>query len=249
MQSDRKLALFDFDHVIYDGNSFYDLVRAMANKDIVPQLVVLESVKQAIRYRTGFTPYGKMSYDSLKFLAEALKGIEEEHIIHFVEAYLRDNPHKIREYVAPIFKMLRDTHDIYIVTASPHMTAAGAARILEPTGYYGSEFVVERGVFTGKIGRTLSYDERAKQEVVHELFERYPKEGSIACGDSENDLCMMSAVEFPVVFNPDKILKEHALENNWLITNENRAKEDLTQIISGAILYKTSRVVNTLYKG
>ena len=70
-----------------------------------------------------------------------------------------------------------------------------------------------------------------KGEVVS-LLGKYPKEGSLAVGDSENDLEMLEQVELPICFNPNDRLLKLANDRGWIVVDENSIIDELNRIIN-----------------
>jgi phosphoserine phosphatase len=63
-----------------------------------------------------------------------------------------------------------------------------------------------------------------KEVALRRLIEKHTVElkGSIAVGDSPSDIPMLSLVERPIAFNPDRKLYETAREKGWLIVIERK---------------------------
>jgi phosphoserine phosphatase len=46
--------------------------------------------------------------------------------------------------------------------------------------------------------------------------------GSIAVGDTESDISMLTMVETPIAFNPNRLLYRHAKKHDWKIVVERK---------------------------
>jgi HAD superfamily hydrolase (TIGR01490 family) len=78
----------------------------------------------------------------------------------------------------------------------------------------------ESGFFTGEIVRTHD----GKDTILRRLVEQngLSFDGSIAVGDSRGDIGMLSIVERPIAFNPERELFDVAKENDWTIVIERK---------------------------
>jgi HAD superfamily hydrolase (TIGR01490 family) len=108
--------------------------------------------------------------------------------------------------------------EVWLITATPVEIAEVIAHRLGLTGGLGT--VVERkdGILTGKlVGEPLHG--RAKYKAMKKLAQErnISLKRSFAYSDSHNDLPMLTHVGNPVVINPDKILKTHAVAADWQI--------------------------------
>jgi HAD superfamily hydrolase (TIGR01490 family) len=85
----------------------------------------------------------------------------------------------------------------------------------------GSTYEVKDGRFTGQ--SDILKSER-KPVFLKQLVEKHQAgwQGSIAVGDTESDIPMLSAVEQPIAFNPTKALFEHAKEQSWKVVIERK---------------------------
>ncbi len=86
--------------------------------------------------------------------------------------------------------------------------------------FVGSYYHREDGRFTGKIDLTVF----SKDKVLEQLIEKHKlgMEDSIAVGDSASDIAMMTLVERPIAFNPEKTLLDHAQKAGWNVVVERK---------------------------
>lgn len=89
---------------------------------------------------------------------------------------------------------------------------------------------MSNGLFTGEVGETLV----SGKGVVTKLLAQYPFEGSIAVGDSANDIDMLTHVHHPICINPDKELKAHATSHNWPTCLEKDAEALFQKLLSNS---------------
>ena len=87
--------------------------------------------------------------------------------------------------------------------------------------YYGFDDYVSRveehenNRFTGKSTSPIFDKDKALIELVRKNEADY--EGSIGVGDSASDIKMLSLVETPIAFNPEKEFFEYAKSRGWKV--------------------------------
>jgi HAD superfamily hydrolase (TIGR01490 family) len=106
---------------------------------------------------------------------------------------------------------------VYIVSATLQEIVEELAFELGFDGAIGSVCEVEDGVYTGRSLRACHGD--GKAAAIRELAERegYDLAESTAYSDSHTDLAFLEAVGRPVAVNPDRRLRELALDRGWPI--------------------------------
>jgi phosphoserine phosphatase len=123
--------------------------------------------------------------------------------------------------------MISKSYDIFLVTTNVRFITEAIAKILNIKSYICSELEIEKGIFSGRVKMTLA----GNKNIVSGILKKYGKTGSIAVGDSENDIDMLRVVDLPVVFEPDKKLKEIADAHGWVIIDRNNAHGTIMGLI------------------
>ena len=106
---------------------------------------------------------------------------------------------------------------VYLVSATLQEIVEELARELGLDGAIGSVCEIEDGVYTGRSIRAAHGE--GKAAAVRELAEREGLDlaASTAYSDSHTDLPFLEAVGKPVAVNPDRKLREIALDRGWPI--------------------------------
>ncbi|MEK7594026.1 MAG: HAD family phosphatase [Patescibacteria group bacterium] len=135
----------------------------------------------------------------------------------------------ISEYKDQVYRYTRDliaqlkskNYLLFAISASQEQVVKLVAEYYGFDGYGGSRYETKDGVFTGK--STILKSER-KPEYLKRLVAKHGAtwKGSVAVGDSEGDIPMLSAVEKPIAFNPTQALYEHAKANGWPVVVERK---------------------------
>lgn len=156
-----------------------------------------------------------------------------------VEDFTAACDHVINEYKDQVYTYTRDLiadlkqkgYIIFAISGSQAEIVELLARYYEFDDFGGSVYEVKDGYFTGN--KELLISDR-KPEYLAGLVKKHGATwaGSVAVGDSESDIPMLSKVEQPVAFNPTKQLFEHAQSQQWPIVIER--KNVIYKLESGA---------------
>jgi len=215
----RKVAIFDLDKTIYRAHSFFELA---ANEGFYPEMMV-----EYKKYKASEQDYSTTALNLLQILATGLIGKNYEDELAKTEKFFENNQQNFFPYFEAILPKLKETHDVFLATTNTQMVAEIIKRKFGLAGYISTEFEVIDGKFTGKILSTLATGKKS----VKSLVDQYGVNGSIAVGDSENDIEMLKLVERAVCINPSEELKAVATEKNWIVTTDTQAESEFGWIL------------------
>lgn len=223
----KRLALFDFDNVIYRGHSVFDIIQTQ-EKDRFIQPVVWKVVEEQLqRYKSKEASYKEAADKMLSAWAKALEGKSYQSVLDYVQSYFKNNPDKFFGWFEAINKILSKSHDIFIISTNYQFIAEAVVNRFRLHGYISSVAEVENGLFTGQLQKSLAGN---KGEVLTTL-KSYPKNDSVAVGDSENDIDMLERVDNPICFQPDEKLKMVAQQEGWKLADENNILQVFDDIL------------------
>ena len=208
-----RLALFDLDHTLLDGDS----------DSLWGRFLVREGAVDAEEYRR----------ESARYMAEYRAGRLDIHeFMAFGLRPLRDNtPERLegwrtrfmRECVAQripapsraLLKRHRDRgHTLVIITATNTFITAPIAAELGVDALIGTEPEKDGARFTGRVAGLPCFREGKVLKLQEWLAGRVPDE-SWFYSDSHNDLPLLERVQHPVAVNPDEVLGRTAAERGW----------------------------------
>lgn len=225
----KKLALFDFDNVIYKGHSIFDIIQAQEKDDFI-KTGVWDNVKNYLeKYKKNQISYKTAADKMLEAWAQGLAGKKYQEVVKYVDNYFANNPENFSSWFIQTRSNMNN-YDIYVVTTNYQFIAESVVNRFNLTGYISSEAEVSGELFTGRVNKSLA----GNKDTVITLLDRYPLKGSIAVGDSENDLNMLKKVDVPICYQPDDKLKRHAKKRGWLIINEESVTKSFDVIIKGS---------------
>ena len=220
----RKFAAFDLDGTLLRWQLYHAVADELARRGHFGA-IEYQAVKDA-----RMTWKRRESEDSFRDYERALVNLVDQVIGTIsVKDWEAASQTVINEYQDQVYTYTRDLirrlktdgYLLFAISASQSNIVALLARHYDFDDYGGSEYEVKDGVFTGK--KDVLRRER-KPEYLQELVMKHGAtfEGSVAVGDSESDIPMLSAVEQPIAFNPTKLLFNHAKEHGWKIVLERK---------------------------
>ncbi len=218
--------MFDLDRTIYPTHSFFEVVEDQVNCGLIDKGVLDQIHSLMVKYKAGEQAYTQTATELLRAWAVSLVGMEYELVLGKTKEFFETRRDKFYRYFEEVLPLLKQTHDVYIVTTNAQMVADTVAKQFELKGYISSEFEIVGGKFSGKISSTLA----GGKGVVTDLVSRYFG-ASIAVGDSGNDIEMLKLVRYPICYSPDEELAGVARMSGWMVTDENSAAGDITDLL------------------
>lgn len=221
----KKLALFDIDGtVLPTGFGIFYIVENLIQSNLFSKKHFQKMLELKNKYKTGLIPFSSFSPQVMRVIAEGLKDQSYLEIDFLSKKHLSTLSRKFYPYVTKVIKKLKNSHDIYFITANTQFYAGFFTDYYQATGYKASILEVEDDKFTGKISGP-NFHPKHKKQAIKELINKYGKGGSIAFGDAETDKLMLSEVETAICINPTLPLKEIAEKKGWVITNHLTAEK------------------------
>lgn len=210
----KPVALFDFDNTLYHGFSYFDLLQKQTEEGLLRPHIVRTAHDAMEEYKSGTIEYEETVVRLLDIYAAGLKGKAYATIYDSTHEFYR-NSTKVYDFTRKVFNLLRATHNICLVTGEPQFIAQSIADIYGFEDYYATEYQVADGTFTGSIVTYLA-SRYEKHTAINHLLQDHRAQGSFAFGDSEGDMEMLAAVEYPICINPTAGLRERASQHDWL---------------------------------
>lgn len=217
----RKIAFFDIDGVIYNGHIMLEQISSQEKKGLLIKGTRRKIFMETIKYKLGLKPYKDTANSMLNIHAMSLKGQNHKDIEKAVYEYALRHESNFYSYFKKLILSLQKTHDICLVTNNFQFTCQVFAKLFRINKYISSIAEVKNGKFTGRVKLSLV----GKKSMVSDLIRRYGKKGSIAVGDSLNDMDMLDRVESPFIMESNKQTKKVAKNKSWTIVNSNNIVE------------------------
>jgi len=218
-----KLALFDLDHTLLNGDSCKEWGNYLIHNGIVEEANYrAEHLVFCEDYHRGVMDIQAL----LKFQLEILTRHPKEQLHAWREEYVEQ---RIRPLILDAGRKAIERHkkegdEIILITATSEFLTAPIAELLGIKHLIASN--VERdaqGNYTGRSFGIPSYQEgkvRRLQEWCLDQGRSLEDYKDVwFYSDSHNDLPLLSKVNHPVAVNPDAKLLQHAREKNWPVVD------------------------------
>lgn len=213
----KPAALMDIDNTLYDGFSYFDILPFFIEHKVLGPNVLEEALLIMKAYKSGQIEYEEAVDTLLNILVEGLKGESHEEVYELAYSFYK-NSTKFSTFARPTIELLLDSHQLALVTAEPQFIAQAVGKVLGVSILFSSICEVENGVLTGKVEKSLAMRKGKLGEIAPLLKH---KNNSFAFGDSEGDVEMLEAVDFPICVNPTNGLREVAKTKGWYLPENN----------------------------
>jgi HAD superfamily hydrolase (TIGR01490 family) len=224
-----RAAFFDLDRTLLRRSSALALAKPFRSQGRISRL---DLVKAAL-WQLLFVARGASQAEVRKVADNGLRileGMRPEELVGLVEGALEPvlRPLLVPEVLAEAEQLRADGHRLFIVSTALQEIVDALAADLRFDGGLGTVAEVEAGGrYTGRSLRPLHGE--AKAEVVRELAaaEGIDLEASVAYSDGFSDLPLLEVVGRAVAVNPDRRLRETALDRGWPVLEGPRAPRQL----------------------
>jgi HAD superfamily hydrolase (TIGR01490 family) len=210
-----KLALFDLDHTLLDGDS----------DSLWGRLLVREGAVDAEEYRREgaryMADYRAGRLDIHEFLAFGLRPLKDntpERLETWRARFMQDCVlPRIPAASHALLKRHREQgHTLVIITATNSFITAPIAAELGVDALIGTEPEKQGDRFTGRVAGVPCFREGKVLKLESWLAGRKPEE-TWFYSDSHNDLPLLERVQHPIAVNPDEVLTRVATERGWQV--------------------------------
>jgi HAD superfamily phosphoserine phosphatase-like hydrolase len=210
----KPFAAFDVDGTIFKSSLAEKIVEhgiADGLFDAEPFNDVYESRRRWQQNNTEgvYQAYLKQLVGSL---VVQMAGVDVEHFDKVTADMIEE--HSVRKFRLPkkMIRALADSHTPIVLSGSPDVLVRPFVADMNITAVYGSSYEIKDGKFTGlakSVGnKALLLRELVEQDVV-------TREGSIAMGDTYNDVPMLEYATYAVMFNGSRTLTDYGEVFGW----------------------------------
>lgn len=218
-----KLAIFDIDGTIFRSSLVIELSHALVDAKIFPGVARKEIAKEYLAWLDRKGTYEAYINQVVKIYVKHITGKNFKQVDRVAKQVILYQKDRTYRFTRDLIKKLK--HQGYILAAvsgSPSYIVEEYAKTIGFNVFFGTELEVVGGKFTGKVKNLDSAFNKAK--IVKNLSSKYNADlkQSLAVGDTEGDIKMLSLVGHPLAFNPNAELAKVAKKRNWQIVVERK---------------------------
>ncbi len=220
-----KLALFDIDGTIFRSSLLIELINGLVDDRIMPLTAKKEverEFKAWLDRRGDYEDYIK------KVIAIHLKYIAGKSFVEVsasASQTIKNLRHRVYRFTRDLIASLKK-QDYHLVTisGSPTYIVSMYARMIGFDAYFGSEYEVKQGCFTGEVLNLQTFYKKALvlKDYLAAKNIKVDFKHSIAVGDTESDIPMLALVGRPIAFNPNLELARYARRKKWEVVVERK---------------------------
>lgn len=225
----ERLAIFDVDGTLFDGNLGIEFVKALIQKGLFKQELGATMFGWYGKYKSGEVEKAVAVDEIYKLYAQGMKGLSQEKAREVAKETWKTVSPKVFEFVPEVVEGLVDKgYMVLLLSGSPEEMVENLARTVcvDDNNIVAGRLEIVDGVYTGNIISYLGSPEQ-KVAALYEMVGRQNLDvdwpGSIAMGDNERDLEILTRVGHPIAFNPSDRLADIATRNGWTVASKDTA--------------------------
>lgn len=220
----RPFAVFDIDGTLIRWQLYHAITDQLAINNIIPK-EQYNKIKQARldwKNRLNNDSYIKYENIMIEFTESNLINISPEEYFLACQAILKKYKDQVYSYTRNLIINLKNKNYIlFALSGSPDEIIKPLTQYYKFDDYCASTRQIINGRYSGKTNIMNQHNKfTSLQSLI--LKHQVAIQGSIAVGDSQNDIKMMSLTEHPIAFNPNRQLADHAKTQQWPIVIERK---------------------------
>ncbi len=221
----RKLAVFDIDGTIFRSSLLIELVNGLVEDGVFPKKAKKEMEADYLAWLNRIGHYNTYIMQVVDIHKKYIKGCSQKKVHETAKRVIDWHKDRVYRYTRDLAKQLRrEGYYLVAISGSPDYIVSMFAKYMHFDAAFGWKLEVKQGVFTGKNVNRDTVDDKAKvlREFVANAKFRVDLKNSIAVGDSEGDIPMLTSVGQPIAFNPAGTLAQYAKNKDWKIVVERK---------------------------
>lgn len=220
----RPFAVFDIDGTLIRWQLYHAMVDELVRGGQMDkqQFQTVRQARMTWKRRAHQGSFNDYEQALIQLFDLAITSIKVSDLEAACAKVIEEYKDQVYTYTRDMIKDLRaKNYLIFAISGSPEQIVKMLANYYGFDDYGGSRFEVKDDRFTGR-KQILRLDR--KPVYLKELAGKHGAtwQDSIAVGDSEGDIAMLSSVDKPIAFNPNQELFEHAKQNGWPIVVERK---------------------------
>lgn len=229
----QPVAFFDIDGTVFRSSLLIELVEALVREGVFPP-------EARDTYRDAHTLWRNRegSYDEyiqavITTYLEHIKGVHYGVFADIGKRAVAVHSKRVYRYTRDLIVELKQAgYFLVAISQSPKTVLDAFCLQYGFDKVYGRMYEIgPQDCFTGAVTDVHLIENKAN--IVKRVFEHdsgLTPEGSIAVGDTEGDISLLSAVAQPICFNPNQILYTEATRMNWTVIVE---RKDVIYTVAG----------------
>jgi len=219
----NKLALFDLDDTLFNGDTEGEWVKYMDQKGFIKDLEFYSKMEEFGKYYRE----GRLDVDEYsEFLLSPVVGKHLNELEDYIEDFTSDITVRFSDELSQEL-LNKHRHDTKVLTSgSLSFLVHKIGPKLGIENCFGTDPEYSAGYFTGKVeGRPNFSNEKVRR--INEWMETKEFDEIFSYSDSIHDLPLLEFADIAVAISPDKELRKVAKEREWLIDDRRNSIHSL----------------------
>ncbi len=221
----KPVAFFDIDGTLFRSSLLIELVEALVAEGVFPDEardVYIDAKRLWLDREGTYDDYIKAVVDT--FLSN-IKGVHYGDLADIGKRVVSRHHKRVYRYTRDLVQKLKaDGYIVIAISQSPKTILDAFCKDYGFDKVYGRIYEIgPQDRFTGTV--TEEYLIENKANIVKRVLERHPDltlKDSIAVGDTDGDIPLLSMVDTPICFNPNAVLFDHAKKKGWAVVVERK---------------------------
>ncbi|MEN9327648.1 MAG: hypothetical protein RI947_456 [Candidatus Parcubacteria bacterium] len=232
----KKLAIFDIDGTLFRSSLVIELVNELLSQGLFADEVREEVAIDHIAWLNRQGSYENYIYKVVTVYRKHIVGRKVNDLQKVIDTVISTQKDKLYRFTRDSITYLKKHgYDLLALSGSPLPIVLPFSESLGITMCCGSGYEVRNGIIE-VAGDTLN----KKEELLLFLKSHnnvYNLKDSVAVGDTEGDIPIMTMVGYPIAFNPNNTLISKANRKNWPVIVE---RKDVIYNINNSKQVKTA---------
>ncbi len=236
----KKLAVFDVDGTLFDGNLGIEYVKVLVQKEIFSKDIGGVIFGWYKKYKDGEVDKSVAVDEIYKIYAWGMKGTTVERATEIAKETWRAVKNGTYGFAQDATrKLTANGYEVLLLSGSPIEMIRQLGRSLSvcSENMVAGTLEIVRGTYSGKI---VSYPGSSEQKIeeLDKLVKRRNLEidwkNSLGMGDNERDIGILERVGYPIAINPNAKLTSVAEKEGWKIASADMMPEIIRKIVGCA---------------
>jgi HAD superfamily hydrolase (TIGR01490 family) len=222
-----KLAVFDIDGTIFRSSLVIELSHALVKDGVFPKKAKTEIAKEYLAWLDRKGSYQAYIDKVVKIYVKYIAGKNYAKVKKVAEQVIAFQKDRVYRFTRDLIKKLKkQNYFLVAISGSPAYIVGPYAKAIGFNLFFGTRLEVKNEKFTGKVGDAGNLDSaHDKAGIIRVILKKYPSinlKKSLAVGDTESDIPMLSLVGQPIAFNPNFGLVRVAKAKKWQVVVERK---------------------------
>lgn len=221
----QKVAFFDIDGTLFRSSLLIELVDALIAEQIFPPEARDQYQDERRQWLNREGTYDEYIAAVIESFLMHIKGVHYGAFADVGKRVVSRHQKRVYRYTRDLVtKLKQEGYFIVAISQSPKTVLDAFCKDYGFDKVYGRIYDIgPQDRFTGEVQDEHLIENKAN--IVKRVFDRHPElspSGSVAVGDTDGDIPLLSSVEKPICFNPNAALYAYAQKMGWTVVVERK---------------------------